>query len=113
VDSDPPVSEVSSATVSTATIVDSSGGEVSSGTIGATTVLDSSGEAAAACCPAEREGHHHHGSTKKNCCHRPGCYERFEVSDRSPLQRFCNADCRQALRRVLERERRLRQKDAA
>ena len=61
---------------------------------------------------AEREGHHHHGSAKKNCCHRPGCYERFEIPDRSPLQKFCNADCRQALRRVLERERRLRAKVA-
>jgi hypothetical protein len=123
VDSDPPLGDVSAATVSTGTvstgtIVDSSVGEVSSSTLRATTVLDSSGaavldssrEAAAASCPAEREGHHDHGSTKKNCCHRPGCYERFEIPDRSPLKRFCNADCRQALRRVLERERRLRKK---
>ena len=119
-DSDPPVGEVSSATVSTGTIVDSSVGEVSSSTLRATTVLDASGAAvldssraaAAGCCPAEREGHHDHGSTKKNCCHRPGCYERFEIPDRSPLKKFCNADCRQALRRVLERERRLRAKVA-
>ncbi|MGA2706116.1 MAG: hypothetical protein ABSH35_34180 [Isosphaeraceae bacterium] len=39
------------------------------------------------------------------CCDRPGCYEHFAPSRRSPCQRFCSAACRQALRRVIERER--------
>jgi len=38
-------------------------------------------------------------------CDRPGCYEHFAPSRRSPCQRFCSAACRQALRRVIERER--------
>jgi hypothetical protein len=37
------------------------------------------------------------------CC-RPGCYELFPVRSRSPGQRFCSCSCRQALRRVLDRE---------
>ena len=53
-------------------------------------------------------GHHDHDTGKINCCHRPGCYQRFAVPKRSPFQRFCDAFCRQALRRVKERERRLR-----
>jgi hypothetical protein len=44
-----------------------------------------------------------------NCaCDRPGCYELFVLQARSPQQHFCSASCRQALRRVIERERRLR-----
>ena len=39
-------------------------------------------------------------------CDRPGCYERFVPSRRSPLQRFCSKTCRRALERVWERERR-------
>jgi hypothetical protein len=39
-------------------------------------------------------------------CDRPGCYESFKRNRRSPLQRFCSHDCRRALERVLERERR-------
>ncbi len=38
-------------------------------------------------------------------CDRPGCYERFLRSRRSPLQRFCSEGCRCALERVLKRER--------
>ncbi len=39
-------------------------------------------------------------------CDRPGCYERFTPQRRSPLQHFCSQDCRHALERVRERERR-------
>ena len=39
-------------------------------------------------------------------CDRPGCYVPFAPSKRSPRQRFCSSSCRQALRRVIERERR-------
>jgi hypothetical protein len=37
-------------------------------------------------------------------CYRPGCYELFATSARSPEQRFCSSLCRQALRRVVQRE---------
>jgi hypothetical protein len=40
------------------------------------------------------------------CCDRPGCKEHVVRSKRSPCQRFCSPSCRQALRRVIERERR-------
>jgi hypothetical protein len=43
-------------------------------------------------------------------CDRPGCEEHFTLSKRSPCQRFCSSSCRQALRRVMERERRWRQR---
>jgi hypothetical protein len=39
-------------------------------------------------------------------CHRPGCYAQFAKTRRSPLQKFCSAACRQALRRVRLRDRR-------
>jgi hypothetical protein len=108
-------SSLASAAASAVTTLESSRGEVSVDSVGlasAATVLDPSHEPAGVSQSAERVGHHHHGWTKKNCCHRPGCYERYEIRDHSPLQKFCNADCRQALRRVLERERRLRKKVA-
>ena len=38
-------------------------------------------------------------------CARPGCYERFAPTDRSPAQKFCSSACRNALRRVQRRER--------
>ena len=41
-------------------------------------------------------------------CHRPGCYVLFLPTPRSPDQKFCSAPCRQALRRVRQREARLR-----
>lgn len=44
-----------------------------------------------------------------HCCDRPGCYERFGHQRRSPLQRYCSPDCRQALERVRRRERRFQQ----
>lgn len=37
-------------------------------------------------------------------CRRPGCYRLFVVQPRSPSQHFCSGLCRQALRRVLDRE---------
>jgi hypothetical protein len=43
-------------------------------------------------------------------CDRPGCEDHFVPSRRSPCQRFCSSACRQALRRVIERERRWRQR---
>ena len=41
-------------------------------------------------------------------CDRPGCYECFVRSRRSPRQRFCSHACRRAMERVWERERRWR-----
>jgi hypothetical protein len=41
-------------------------------------------------------------------CHRPGCYVLFLPSSRSPDRKFCSGLCRQALRRVRQREARLR-----
>lgn len=43
---------------------------------------------------------------KVHACDRPGCYESFVYTRRSPCQRFCTKECRQALERVLARERR-------
>ena len=48
------------------------------------------------------------GSAGTFWCDRPGCYDGFVRTGRSPLQKFCSAGCRQALRRVLIRERRWR-----
>ena len=50
------------------------------------------------------EGHHDQPDSKKIACSRPGCYEVFPASDRSPLKKFCTALCCQALRRVRRRE---------
>jgi hypothetical protein len=44
------------------------------------------------------------------CCQRPGCEDHFLRTRRSPCQKFCSPSCRQALRRVIERERRWRQR---
>jgi hypothetical protein len=49
-------------------------------------------------------GHHKDGISKKSCCFRPGCYVRFPVTTRSPQQCFCSLACRNALRRVRQRE---------
>ncbi len=43
-------------------------------------------------------------------CSRPGCYVLFLPSARSPDQHFCSGSCRQALRRVRQREARLRRR---
>jgi hypothetical protein len=37
-------------------------------------------------------------------CDRPGCYQLFVLSPRSVQQHFCSSACRQALRRVRQRE---------
>lgn len=50
------------------------------------------------------EGHHQRVNSEKIACSRPGCYETFDPSRRSPLRKFCCSLCRQALRRVLKRE---------
>jgi hypothetical protein len=44
------------------------------------------------------------------CCQRPGCYACFQVASEWSAQRFCCRLCRQALRRVLDREARYRQR---
>ena len=54
------------------------------------------------------EGYQKGPAEKKLGCQRPGCYEHFSVSSRSPLQKFCSFLCRLALRRVVVRERRWR-----
>ena len=43
-------------------------------------------------------------------CSRPGCYVLFVPSPRSPDRHFCSGSCRQALRRVRQREARLRRR---
>jgi hypothetical protein len=50
---------------------------------------------------------------EKSCglpCHRPGCYVLFLPAVASQDQKFCSAACRQALRRVHQREARLRRR---
>ena len=54
--------------------------------------------------PAVCEGHQEAEDFEKIPCLRPGCYERFSPSRRSPLKKFCCALCRQALQRVHRRE---------
>ena len=53
----------------------------------------------------QREGHHKEDSSDFSSCHRPGCYEQFRPPRHGVLKKFCCALCRQALRRVLRRER--------
>ena len=58
-----------------------------------------------------REGHHKgpkDPAGEKDSCDRPGCYELFGTSSRSPLKRFCSVLCRQALRRARRRQERWR-----
>jgi hypothetical protein len=55
---------------------------------------------------ASDEGYHHPSGAGNSFCQRPGCYERFNLTARSPLQKFCSSPCANALRRVLIRERR-------
>jgi hypothetical protein len=43
-------------------------------------------------------------------CQRPGCYELFQPRPHEPPQCFCCSACRQALRRVLDREARWRRR---
>jgi hypothetical protein len=56
----------------------------------------------------EREGQRPASVSEEFCCARPGCYELFVCSSRSPLQKCCGSLCRQALRRVQQREARWR-----
>lgn len=55
---------------------------------------------------AQREGERPADASQGSSCARPGCYELFVLSRRSPHQRFCSCLCRKALRRVIQRERR-------
>ena len=59
--------------------------------------------------PDAGEGYPHSEEVTDSYCRRPGCYETFAKTTRSPLQKFCSSGCRQALRRVLIRERRWKQ----
>jgi hypothetical protein len=56
------------------------------------------------------EGYPHPDGVATFSCRRPGCNEVFAKTARSPLQKFCSSGCRKALRRVLIRERRWRQR---
>jgi len=67
---------------------------------------DASGERAEAGCEGQRPA----DDSRFFGCDRPGCEEHFVPSKRSPCQRFCSPSCRQALRRVIERERQWRRR---
>ena len=54
--------------------------------------------------PPVCEGHQKAEDSEKILCSRPGCYEWFPAERRSPLKRFCSCLCREALRRVRQRE---------
>lgn len=56
------------------------------------------------------EGHQEEADSEKLPCSRPGCYELFRPERRSPLKKFCCALCREALRRVRQRESRWQQR---
>ncbi len=56
------------------------------------------------------EGYQEAAAAEKSSCSRPGCYQCFPKTSRSPLQKFCSHVCRRALRRVLEREARWRRR---
>lgn len=47
---------------------------------------------------------------KKSCCHRPGCYTRFTPTPQTPQQKYCSPECYKAMRRVLIREQRWRER---
>ena len=72
--------------------------------------LPSSPETLCPCALPQREGQRPAQQADFFCCDRPGCEVHFALSSRSPCQRFCSPSCRQALRRVIERERRWRQR---
>jgi hypothetical protein len=58
----------------------------------------------------ERVGDPQAPAVKKSCCHRPGCYEQFIPDPRAPHQKYCSPACAKAMRRVLVREKRYRDK---
>ena len=69
--------------------------------------------AASADVPAAREGQRPAccgQDFSERMCHRPGCYAVLVVKDEQARQRFCSVECRLALRRVLDREARYRQR---
>jgi hypothetical protein len=68
------------------------------------------GDCECECDPGEREGYPYPKEGEGFCCGRPGCYVGFVKTARSPFQKFCSIPCRQALRRVLVREQRWRQR---
>ena len=57
-----------------------------------------------------REGDPREESGKKSCSHRPGCCTRFTPPPQSPYQKYCSVECYEAMRTVLVRENRWRQK---
>jgi hypothetical protein len=61
-------------------------------------------DAAMATFAEAKVGHHKDADSEKSCCFRPGCYVLFAVTTRSPQQCFCSSACRNALRRVRQRE---------
>lgn len=70
-------------------------------------------QATSADAAAPREGQRpalEHEDFCERMCDRPGCYVTFWVSDPSARRRFCSVACRLALRRVLDREARYRQR---
>lgn len=60
--------------------------------------------------PPRRVGDNKELAEKKVCCHRPGCYEQFIPDPRAPHQKYCSPECARAMRRVLVREKRYRDK---
>jgi hypothetical protein len=64
------------------------------------------GQCVVSCSRVESEGYPYPDEEEPFSCQRPGCYDSFAKTARSLLQKFCNAGCRHALRRVLIRERR-------
>lgn len=58
------------------------------------------------CTRPEDEGEGQRAATNPGSisCSRPGCYELFVITSRSPLQTYCSCDCRQVMRRVRQRE---------
>lgn len=66
--------------------------------------------AAPASASPERVGDHQEPREKKSCCHRPGCYEQFIPDPRALHQKYCSPECAKAMRRVLVREKRYRDK---
>jgi len=70
-------------------------------------IAESGGETSPPACEGQRAARIPENS--EICtCDRPGCYELFVARPHSPPQRFCSSACRQALRRVEQREQRLR-----
>jgi len=59
---------------------------------------------------AESEGDHRDKICEGVLCARPGCYERVIPMRRSPLKKYCSFPCRRAFRRVLEREKRWKER---